>query len=116
MLLLVNRIYYNSSGQQIRTDTITMKPKMAAFKFGTDEYSSIPVTYKRKVDTQIIDVHSDMTVGEISLIGNFTSRDATNADWCEWELDTGKVSSGTRETKSVRCNMSDLPNVGDSAI
>jgi hypothetical protein len=68
------------------------------------------------VKTTILDVVSNMTIATIDLIGNYTTRDtSSDKDWCEWEL-KGEVSDGTRETTTVRCNMSDLKNVGDGAL
>lgn len=119
MKLTVTRICRNAAGQEIRADYVIMTPKrdlrIGSLKFL--EASSPPVTYRRTVKTTIYDFVSDGTVASIDLIGTYTARDETGErDWCTWTIPTDIVESGTRETKTVRCNMSDLPSVGDSTL
>lgn len=115
MSLTVNRIYKNSSGTEIRIDEIIMVPKRntVTFMFSREKH----IRYERKINTTVLDVASNMTIATIDLIGNYTSRDTSaDRDWCEWEIPTDEIISGTRQTYTVRCNMSDLKDVGETAL
>jgi hypothetical protein len=118
MSFSVNRIYKNAAGQEIRVDEIHMEMKQRTnssfFMYGSNDCKL--VSYVRRINSAILDVFSDMTVASIELIGNYNSRDDTDFDWCAWEIKLDTFTSGVRDTKSIRCNMSDLPDVGDSVI
>ena len=117
MLLSTTRIYRNAAGEEIGADYVIMSPKTNIYVKSFLKAEKQPIVYKRHVTSTVFDVTSDLTVASIELIGNFTDRDSTaEKDWCTWDLLLDTVTSGTRDKKTIRCDMSDLKSVGDSIL
>jgi hypothetical protein len=96
----LNRIYKDSSGNEIRIDTIIMTKKRDSLVVNPE----VGIPYERNVSTITLNTSADRTVASIEAIGNYTSIDTTNFDWAKWNT----------TTPEVYCNMSDLPDVTDT--
>lgn len=100
----VIREYINSSDKSIRMDTIQMVPA-----FGDGSRILSEQTYKRQIKTQLLYPDSDRVVDSINIYtdadtSDFDPSGANNYSYVEW----------TNRSKTVRCNMTDLPIIGES--
>jgi hypothetical protein len=99
----VSRVYKNSTEDIIRVDTISMLPTGTPKNLGVTQG-----TFYRSVKTErYYEGGVSRTVNAILLVTSADSVDydvsaAANYNWAEWT------------TEKVRCNMSDLPQIGDT--
>lgn len=101
----VTRIYKNSSDESIRIDSISMRQTTNSLVFYPEQ-----ITYSRKLSTEKIYESTDRVVTEIVVITDADSLDynpsvPNNYNWVKW------TSVGVN---GVLCNMSDLPQLGDT--
>ena len=102
-MLEISRIYKNSTDDTIRIDSITMIPTTSVLATGAAQR-----TYRRNVKTEVIlEDSGDRQVYVISIVTSADSWESAvsapaNYNWVAWSGYGG-----------VRCNMSDLPQIGD---
>ena len=101
----VTRIYKNSADETLRIDSIIMIRTAAP----PNVYPET-MTYRRSLQTNLVFTGIDRTVASIELLGDYDSSDfnpsiANSYSWVAWS---------TFGENGVRCNMSDLPQVGES--
>lgn len=106
MSLEITRIYKNSSDEELRIDTIIMEQNMNTMSF--IERKKAAMTYKRRVTKTTLNTTATRTVASIELIGTYDSCETSSNDflYAIWNDASG--------SEMIRCNMSDLPGVGDS--
>lgn len=101
--LEVQRIYLNSAGDTIRIDEIFMNPTVSTTAVG-----AVTRTYRRDLKTSLVlEGGANRTVSSIQIITSANSYDynaslPANYNWVEWTT-----------ISNSRCNMSDLPQIGD---
>ena len=98
-MLEITRIYRNSSGDEVRIDTIIMVRKRNVIVDGV----STP-TFRRELKTTLLHRPADRVVSTLEVIGSYDSIDTSTGDytWATWD------------SPSARANMSDLPGIGDT--
>lgn len=98
MALYATRVYKNASGNILRTDSISMTATSDTICTGTSKR-----TYSRAVNAKVVYGISDRVVASIQIESDATSADSSSdIAWIAWT------------SPSVRCDMSDLPGVGDT--
>ena len=102
----ITRIYKNSDDEELRVDTIKMVPKYNTMAFIEPKINIIP--YKRELNKTILNTTITRTISSIEIIGDYDSCETDSNDYLYaiWNNNSG--------TEMIRCNMSDLPGVGDS--
>lgn len=102
MALEVTRIYKNASTETLRVDSIYMDPTSNTIATGTSRR-----TYYRRLSTSYLYGPASRVVDSIEVVTTADSAESASGDvtWVEWT----KPTSG-----SIRCDMSDLPAVGDT--
>jgi hypothetical protein len=100
--LEVTRLYKNASDDTLRIDTIYMERTTNSFNSGIGAS-----TYYRRLSTTFVVQSniSDRDVAYIQLITTADEIDTTYYDYVRWN---------TNRAHPINCNMSDLPNVGDT--
>jgi hypothetical protein len=101
----VTRIYKNASDEVIRIDTIQMIKSANTLVCHPSQ-----MTFTRKIKTELVHESLDRTIYDINLITDADSVDFdpsafSSHNWVEW------TNSGPN---GVRCNMSDLPQIGET--
>lgn len=100
----ISRIYKNSADETIRVDSIIMIPTQSVNTSGSTRR-----TFARQLSTQLVlEGTGDRQISVISLITDADDYDPpgsgpANYEWASWESHGG-----------IRCNMTDLPKVGES--
>lgn len=106
-ILEFSRIYKNSTEDTIRIDTIRMTPTQMPSTVAMN--ASFERTYARTVEKAIVlGATSDRVVASVEIITDADQYEApgsgaVNYNWVAW----------TR-LNNLRCNMSDLPQIGDT--
>lgn len=103
-MLEVTRVYMNSSDEVLRIDTIFMEPARNGIAGYVPLTSS---TYRRIVEINKLYESTNRVVASITVTTDadnidFDPSGSNNYLWCSWDA------------PPVRCNMSDLPRIGDT--
>jgi len=103
MAYQVTRVYKNAAGTSLRVDSITMEANSNALTTGV-----AAKTYYRRISTSYIYEPADRDVASFQLVTDADTVEVISGDYTyvHW---TGKNNGVT-----VRCEMSDLPGVGDA--
>jgi len=100
------RVYKNSSDDILRIDTINMLSTTSTTAVG-----AVETTYYRSLTKELyIEGSASRVVASVLLNTDADTWEslpsaAANYNWVEWTVDGGN---------NIRCNMSDLPQIGDS--
>lgn len=102
MAFEVTRIYKNAATDTLRVDSIYMDATSNTIATGTARR-----TYYRRLSTSYLYGPADRDVASIEVVTTADSAESSsgNITWVEWTTPT----SG-----SIRCDMSDLPDVGNT--
>lgn len=92
------RLYKNTDSVVLRTDRISMFPTHSGMTIPFDQ-----MTYRRSLVTENVMEVVDRTVAVISITSTADSYETSTGNY-EWALWT---------TPGVRCDMKDLPEVGE---
>lgn len=106
----VLRIYKNSSEDILRVDTINMLPTTSTTAVG-----AVDATYYKSFSKEVyVEGSASRVVSSIMINTDADTWEsipsaAANYNWVEWTTENGKALA-----RPVRCNMSNLPQIGDS--
>ena len=104
MALPVIRVYTNAASDTLRVDTISMEPTSNQLITGVNAR-----TYTRRISiSRIHETGAARTVAGIQITTSADTIETGSGDYTYVEWTT--INSGT----TVRCNMSDLPGIGDT--
>lgn len=100
------RTYKNDNGDILRLDNIIMEPTSGTLSSGTESR-----TWSRRLTKQLQHGFLDRVVATIEFITDADRVDTgswpsaySDYTWAEWDWDS----------QVIRCNMSDLPKIGDT--
>jgi len=93
------RQYRNAAGDDLRIDSIIMERRQV-----TSVSKATGHTFARQLSTRSVynTSVSDRVVAEIEIIGDFNDIDGSAYSWASWN------------SPSTKCDMSDLPFIGDT--
>ena len=99
----ITRIYKNSAGNTLRTDIINLTPTTTPMSTSVDAK-----TFKRELRTELRYEDADRVVDVIEVFTTADTVENVSGNYLYVEWTTGNADQGKR------CNMSDLPKVGDT--
>lgn len=105
-MLELTRIYKNTDGEELRMDTIIMEQKLDGISF--IERNKNNKVHKRLVNTIRLHTTTTREVTSIELVGNYDSCETVSGNY------TYAIWNDKAGNEFVRCNMSDLPIVGNN--
>lgn len=99
---MLNRIYINAAGEEIRIDTIYLIRKRDSVVKSSLMETGANAVFQREVKTTNLHVSSDRDVVSIQLLGDFDTAETVSGNylWAAWASPVARVS------------MNDLPLVG----
>lgn len=99
----ITRIYKNAAGNTIRTDIINLRATQVSSMSGVSAK-----TFYRELRTELRHEDADRVVDSIEVLTTANTIETVSGNylWAEWT--TGNATQGKR------CNMSDLPIVGNT--
>ena len=100
----VTRVYKNTSDETLRVDTILMHSK-----YNNWQKPDAQITYQRSVTTSLVAESTDRVIASVEIVTDadvidFNPSTTNDYTYVEW----------TKRNRTIRCNMSDLPGVGDT--
>lgn len=100
----ITRMYKNSADETIRIDSIQMVPSFGSISRIPSEH-----TYRRELRKDLVFTSVDRVVDVIEII-----TDADSSDFNPSTINNYAYVEWTERNPTVRCNMSDLPVIGDT--